>query len=77
MATNVDPIILNDDWNFIQNRTSVLHVNCQGLLGFYRNAVHHGNHTKLDHFRYLLSLPYVPSVAYLKQSLVQKLATKS
>ena len=68
MATDINPIILNDNWNFTQYGTSVLHVNCQGLLGSYRNAMHHGNHTKLDHFQYLLSLPYAPSVFCLSET---------
>ena len=73
MANDVNPIILNDNWNFLKNGASVLRVNHQGILSYYRNAVHQGIHTKLGHFRYFLSLYYAPSVVCLSET---KLSSK-
>ncbi len=45
-----------------------MHINYLGLLDSYYNAMHLGNQSKLDHFRYLLSISYVLSIICLSET---------
>jgi hypothetical protein len=60
------------NWNFLPNDLTIMHCNCQGLLGNVKQ-LNFGYHNKIDYLRYLLQVPKAPPVVCLSET---KLSSK-